>query len=138
MPVYIHTSSPTLLSGSSGVFDSKQHSPTQNPLSLGATPSPSPVSSLPASSIPDVIRWFLYLDEHEERNKDGITFAPFGPILEDNGFLRISQLTSPFFQASDLAKLLSVKLGTAILILQYVQTDLHAIRSGKLVFPKKP
>ena len=38
--------------------------------------------------IPDVIAWFSYLDQHEERNKDNIIFAPYGIALKSKGFLR--------------------------------------------------
>jgi uncharacterized membrane protein YfcA len=52
--------------------------------------------------IPDIIAWFAYLDQHEERNKDGIVFGPYGIILKAKGFLRISQLTLDFIQLKDL------------------------------------
>lgn len=59
------------------------------------TRSPFPFSSVHVSDIPDMIAWFKYLDRHEQRNKDGIVFAPFGEVLRAKGFVRLSQLMPP-------------------------------------------
>ncbi|KAI6033626.1 hypothetical protein PISMIDRAFT_113855, partial [Pisolithus microcarpus 441] len=76
------------------------------------------------------------LDHHEQHNQDGLTFAPYGPILRAKGFLCLSQLTLDFFGLSDLQTWLGIEVGTAVLIMQYAKEDLAAIRSGKWVFPK--
>ena len=85
--------------------------------------------------IPDVVAWFTYLDQHEERSKDGIAFAPYGIKLKAKGFLRISQLTLDFIQLKDLQDWLSIEVGTAILIMQYAKEDVEALKSRKWVFP---
>lgn len=85
--------------------------------------------------IPDVVAWFAYLDQHEERNKDGIVFAPYGVRLKAKGFLRISQLTLEFIQLKDLQDWLGIEVGTAILIMQYAKEDIEALKSRKWVFP---
>ncbi len=85
--------------------------------------------------IPDIVAWFSYLDQHEERNKDGIIFAPYGVTLKSKGFLRISQLTSEYIQLKDLQEWLGIEIGTAILIMQYAKEDLEALKSRKWAFP---
>jgi hypothetical protein len=40
-------------------------------------------------TIPDVVAWFRYLNQHEERNKDGIVFAPYGVALKAFVFLNL-------------------------------------------------
>ena len=117
-----------------GTIDLRQRSPLP---SAAPSPQAGPVPSLPAAGdIPDVIDWFAYLDKHEQWNCDGVTYEQFGPILKSHGFVRISQLISEFLPVPELQKLLNVKLGTVVQILDYIREDLHAIRSGKLVFPK--
>ena len=88
-----------------------------------------------AIKIPDVASWFSYLDRHEQRNKDEITFAPYGVMLKAKGFLRLSQLTLEYVQLRDLQEWLGIEVGTAILIMQYAKEDLEALKSGKWVFP---
>jgi hypothetical protein len=85
--------------------------------------------------IPDVVAWFAYLDQHEERSKDGIVFAPYGVRLKAKGFLRISQLTLDFIQLKDLQDWLGIEVGTAILIMQYAKEDVEALNLRKWVFP---
>lgn len=110
---------------------------TRNPTpSSSNTPSLSPHPTIPITDIPDIVSWFAFLDRHEQRNQDGLTFTPYGPILKAKGFLRLSQLTLDFFRLSDLQTWLGIEVGTAILIMQYAEEDLAAIRSGKWVFPK--
>jgi hypothetical protein len=85
--------------------------------------------------IPDVVAWFSYLDQHEERNKDDIIFAPYGVTLKSKGPLRISQLTSEYIQLKDFQEWLGIEIGTAILIMQYAKEDLEALKSRKWAFP---
>ena len=94
-----------------------------------------PESNTTPVIIPDVIDWFAYLDQHEERSKDGIVFAPYGVRLKAKGFLRISQLTLDFIQLKDLQDWLGIEVCTAILIMQYAKEDVEALRSRKWVFP---
>ena len=125
---------PTLLS--SNLVDLRQPAPSPVTLVPSAGPSSSSVSSLKPSEIPEVIAWFEYLDKHEDRNGDDVRFAPFGPILHELGFRRISQLTDrDFLDRSDLEHFLNIKTGTAVSILQYAKQDLEGIRSGKLKWP---
>jgi hypothetical protein len=85
--------------------------------------------------IPDIVAWFSFLDQHEQRNKDGITFAPYGLVLKAKGFLRLSQLTLDFIQLKDLQEWLSIEVGTAVLIMQYAKEDMEALKSWQWVFP---
>lgn len=84
---------------------------------------------------PDIVAWFAFLDQHERRNKDPITFAPYGVMLKAKGFLRLSQLTLEYIQLRDLQEWLGIEVGTAILIMQYAKEDMQALQSGKWVFP---
>jgi len=81
---------------------------------------------------PDIVKWFSYLDRHEDRNKDGITFAPFGPILKQKQFFRLSQLMSSHIKLEALESWLGIEVGAAILILEYAKEDLEAVRAGQL------
>ncbi|KAL4071931.1 hypothetical protein J3A83DRAFT_4412025 [Scleroderma citrinum] len=92
---------------------------------------PSPY--LRVSDTTDIVSWFSALDHHEQRNKDGIIFTPFGAILKAKGFLRLSQLTSKFIQISDLQAWLNIEAGVAILIVKYAKEDLDALRWGQVV-----
>jgi hypothetical protein len=84
---------------------------------------------------PDLVYWFTSLDTNEERNKDGIVFKPYGPILKDKGFLRLSQLTLDFFTLRDLQGWLGISAGSAVLIMQYAKQDIDDIKAGRLAFP---
>ena len=79
----------------------------------------------------EIESWFSYLDRHEQRNKDGIVYSPFGPILKAEGFHCMSQLTRKNVQFPDLETWLGIKPGTAVSILQYAAQDLNAVMSGK-------
>lgn len=97
-----------------------------------------PITQAPAPprmpvEYPDVTRWFRFLDEHEERNKDGILFAPYGPVLKEKGFRRITQLTGDFIRLENLQEWLGVNVGTAILIMQYAKHDVDEIKAGRLI-----
>ena len=85
--------------------------------------------------MPDIIAWFTYLDQHEQCNKDGIMFAPYGVTLKEKGFLHLSQLIMDFIQLKDLQVWLGIDVGTAILIMQYAKEDLEGLRSRTWVFP---
>ena len=61
---------------------------------------------------------------------------PFGTILKDRGFTRLSQLIPPVVQPSHLEKWLGVKTGITFTIMQYILADSNAINSGKWVFPR--
>lgn len=98
-------------------------------------PAPVPNSMATAVIIPDIVAWFAYLDRHEQRNKDGIVFAPYGVTLKEKGFLRLSQLTLDFIQLKDLQEWLGIEVGIAILIMQYAKEDLEGLRSRTWVFP---
>lgn len=80
---------------------------------------------------PEITHWFRLLDEHKERNKDGIKFEPLGAVLKAKGFLRITQLTLDFVSLKDLQDWLRIEVGTAILIMQYAREDVDDIKSGK-------
>jgi len=106
---------------------------------MATTPAEPQYQTLPSSAgvdIPTVEKWFCYLDQHEARSRDGITFVPYGAILKEMGFNHLSHLTPEFFRLADLQQWLRVAPGTANAILHYAKEDLDALRSGKWVFPK--
>ena len=86
--------------------------------------------------IPKMHDWLAYLDHHEMRNKDGITFSSFGPAFKEEGVISISQLPFGSFNLTDRARRWNMKPGTAVLIMQYAERDLAAVKSGRLVIPK--
>jgi len=99
--------------------------------------SSSSTSSLaPTIEFPSVDEWFSYLDQHGERNQDGISFSLYGAVLKTKGFLRLSHLTTDFFTIADLQQWLGIEPGTAVAIMHYAKEDLDALRSGRWVFPK--
>lgn len=99
-------------------------------------PTPAANPTYATAEFPDVIAWFQFLDTHPSRNQDDIHFSPYGEILRNKGFRRITQLTSDFISLGDLQEWLEINVGTAILIMQYAKEDLDAIKSGKWAFPK--
>ena len=98
-----------------------------------AESSSSASANIPIQNIPKVVDWFPYLDQHPQQNQDEITYAPFGPILKKQGFFRISQLTGDRVGPDHLMRWLGIEFGVAVLIFQYVEQDLAAIRSGKQI-----
>ena len=124
---------------SNGVIAPQASNPTAQSHMFPQQPS-SPDDSLQSFTsnieVPDIVQWFQYLDWDERRNKDGITFVPYGITLKAKGFIRISQLTSEFVKLSDLQGWLGIEVGTTILILEYAKEDLATIKSGRWVFPK--
>ncbi|KAI6024530.1 hypothetical protein EDC04DRAFT_2900039 [Pisolithus marmoratus] len=100
-----------------------------------AMPLPLPSQHLPTAEIPDIISWFSSLDQDEQHSKDGILFQPFGDVLQEKGFLRISQLSPDFVKIPALQDWLGIEVGTTILIMQYVQEDLEMLRAGQCIFP---
>lgn len=102
----------------------------------GLVPSTQPINFRSTSiEYPEVTRWFRFLDAHEERNKDGIHFAPYGEVLKHKGFLRITQLTLDFIKLQDLQAWLDIEVGIAILIMQYAKEDVEGIKASTLVIP---
>ena len=89
---------------------------------------------------PNITSWCQYLDAHDGRNRDGVRFAPYGEILKNKGFFRLSQLNKDYFSVQDLAGWLGVgdRIGIALLIMQHAETDIRAIRAGKLFIPSIP
>ncbi|KAF8548146.1 hypothetical protein OG21DRAFT_1526691 [Imleria badia] len=85
---------------------------------------------------PGTFRRWTIGDRHEARNKDGITFSLYGPVLMANGFPRMSQLPFDSFKLTDCARQWNMKERTAVFIIQYAKADLAAVRSGQLVIPK--
>ena len=83
----------------------------------------------------DLVSWFMYLDQHEQQNKDGLIFLPYGPIMKANGFIRLSQLTLNYLKLSNLQDILNIDLGTAILIMQYADEDMEAVKLGRFILP---
>jgi hypothetical protein len=132
-----HGSSGMPLPGGPGQYFGPQLPTTNSTVSTSSMPTSGSVTASDATpiTIPDVVAWFRYLDQHEERNKDGIVFAPYRVALKAKGFLHISQLTLEFIQLKDLQEWLGIEVGIAILIMQYAKEDLEALKSRKWVFP---
>jgi hypothetical protein len=84
---------------------------------------------------PNIEEWFQSLDEHNIRGQDGIRFSQYGAVLKAEGFIRLSQLTLEFLSLKDLQELLGIGKGTAVLLMQYAQEDINAIKAGSLTFP---
>lgn len=119
-----------------GTFPNTQHmpptDPTQAPTPNHATPTGSSVS---ADTV-DITSWLCYLDNHEKRGRDhGICFSAYAPTFVNNGFYRISQLTSRYVTPEKLVEWLGIDIGRAILILQYLEYDIEAIKAGTLIIP---
>jgi hypothetical protein len=113
------------------------------PLPIQATGTPnhttpsSSESCTPTASIDsvEIVSWLLYLDGHKIRSKDEICFSAYGQGFTRNGFIWISQLTSRFVTPEKLVEWLGIEIGHAILILQYLEQDIDAIKAGTLVIP---
>lgn len=107
----------------------------------GAPPShpssTSPVANKSPQDYPDIVTWCQYLDSHKDRNQDGVVFEPFGTILKQKGFIRITQLISSFINLADLQNWLGIEIGTVILLMDYAKADVNAINTGKLFFPRR-
>ena len=103
---------------------------------MRSEPSPSPAASgTPDVLAPVLVGWFMYLDQHKQQNKDGLIFLPYGPIMKANGFIHLSQLTLNYLKLSNLQDILNIDLGTAILIMQYADEDMEAVKSGRFILP---
>ncbi|KAL4075231.1 hypothetical protein V8B97DRAFT_2022240 [Scleroderma yunnanense] len=101
-------------------------------------PSQNPTASHDSDVLtPDIVSWFLFLDQHEWQNKNGICFALYGPIVREKGFIYLSQLTQEWVNLTELQDLLSINFGTAILIMQYAAQDLEAAKLGQLILPSQ-
>ncbi|KAI5985006.1 hypothetical protein EDC04DRAFT_2615511 [Pisolithus marmoratus] len=81
--------------------------------------------------IPKIVPWFNYLEQREKDPPCSVKFGDFGPMLDAKGFVRISQLSCDYISVGVLQGLLGIEMGTAILILQYVEADLQAIYHWK-------
>lgn len=107
------------------------------PFHAPPTPHMMPSNEKDPHDYPDIVTWCQYLDSHKGRNQDGVVFAPFGALLKNKGFVRLTQLTSDFVGLKDLQGWLGIEVGTAILIMQYAKTDVRAIDEGRLFFPRR-
>ncbi|KAI9567638.1 hypothetical protein HD554DRAFT_2039368 [Boletus coccyginus] len=96
-----------------------------------------PTESTPTVPVPDIIPWFNFLEQHEKKPLHGVSakFGDFGPILERKGFVRISQLSRDYVPVEKLQEWLGIEYGMAVLIFQYVDSDMQAISSGQPVLP---
>jgi hypothetical protein len=126
-----------------GPYYPQYSQPTTNPMPFHApaapaaplTPQMMPSNEKSPHNYPDITTWCQYLDSNDKRNQDGIVFAPFGALLKDQGFFRITQLTSEYVTVSNLEGWLGIKAGYAVLIKEYAKTDVQAINEGRLFFP---
>ncbi|KIK85512.1 hypothetical protein PAXRUDRAFT_152707, partial [Paxillus rubicundulus Ve08.2h10] len=82
------------------------------------------IDDIPLAKIPSMSTWLKSLDDHKERGKDGIGFVQFSNIFEQEGFLRLSQLSGEFISWNELQEMLKVPRGTALLIMQHAKQDL--------------
>jgi len=72
---------------------------------------------------------FRFLDEHEERRKDGIGFAAFGDMLKNKGFLRITQLTLDFITLKDLQDWLGIEVERPYSLCNMPKDDIESIKA---------
>jgi hypothetical protein len=110
----------------------------------GPTPAVTP-ATIPSTAEPnkaayidvmvDITSWLRYLDDSETRSRDDLCFSAYGQVFVRNGFHRISQLTSHYVTPEKLVEWLDIDIGHAILILQYLEHDIDAIKRGTLVIP---
>ncbi|KAI6123668.1 hypothetical protein EDD16DRAFT_1704282 [Pisolithus croceorrhizus] len=94
-------------------------------------------SSETTRQAPKVVPWFNYLEQHKKDPPCGVKFGVFGPMLEVKGFVHILQLSHDYISVEVLQRLLGIEMGTAVLILQYVEADMRAISSGRSVLPEE-
>jgi hypothetical protein len=90
----------------------------------GQQPPPGPeIDATRNVEYPDIISWCHYLDAHNGRNRDGVQFVPYGEILKDKGFFRLSLLNEDYFSVQDLAGWLGLgdRIGIALLIMQHAK-----------------
>ena len=99
------------------------------------TGQPTSTSASPDATSIEIITWFKMLDRHPLRNKDGILYSKYGPLLKEMDFYRISQLTTGDVTKNDLQEWLGVKVGTAVAILSYAKEDMAKFNSGQPLLP---
>lgn len=93
------------------------------------------LAEIPVQNIPNILDWFSYLEQHEQRNStDKIPYASFGPILKARGFYHISQLSKDLVTPDHLANWLGIEHGVVVMIFQYAEQDLVVVMSGKQIF----
>ena len=92
-------------------------------------------SASPDAASIDIITWFEMLDHHPQRNKDGIVYSKYGPLLKEMDFYCISQLTTGDVTKIDLQEWLGVKVGMAVSILSYAKEDMVKFNSGQALLP---
>ncbi|KAI9571120.1 hypothetical protein HD554DRAFT_2239249 [Boletus coccyginus] len=124
IPATVHSSS-----GDHGPDSSCSTSPTfsNTTTHTSATSLQFSIDDIPFTRIPSMSAWLKSLDDHEEQGKDKIGFARFAPIFEQEGFVRLSQLSGDFISQNELQEMLSVPHGTALSIMQYAKQDLQKL-----------
>ena len=81
---------------------------------------------------PDIVYLLHYLDEHPDRN-DGIQFSQYAEMLNEHGFIRVSQLSVDLVTPRDLADWLGIAVWTAVSLMECAKEDFIAIQPGNLV-----
>ncbi|KAI9572026.1 hypothetical protein HD554DRAFT_2168276 [Boletus coccyginus] len=109
--------------------------PGQSGLSAPTPQNMHSVSPTLLKPVPGLIKWFSYLDTHGGRNKNGVIYSQFGPVLRAKGFSHLNHLSHKYIQLSDLEDWVGIEVGTAIDIFEYAEEDLEAARAGTLVLP---
>ncbi|KAI9570930.1 hypothetical protein HD554DRAFT_2169711 [Boletus coccyginus] len=113
--------------------DTSHPGPQHMGISSGSNSQSCSTSPVSMALIPLIPNWLIHLDQHPERNQDGVVFAPFRSTFKEKGFVRLSQLASKHVSVSDLQSWLGVTTGTAVSIKDYADEDLKVVRAGKLV-----
>lgn len=113
----------------------------QYPQTIGSASNPTTSShSALHSSCPDpeslqIERWFDALESDVMRNQRGVEFGKFGRVLAQNGFTRITQLSSNIISTKDLQDWLEIDSGTAAIIIEYAQEDVCRFKeAGGLLY----
>lgn len=95
-----------------------------------------PITNMPPhSSLPDVRQleiepWFRALEANPTRNRKGLEFTKFGWMLVQEGFDRITQLSSNIICIKDLQDWLGIDAGTAAFIMDYAQEDVRQFKNA--------
>ncbi|KAK2463342.1 hypothetical protein APHAL10511_004653 [Amanita phalloides] len=82
--------------------------------------------------MPDILEWFKSLDNNEDCQVDSIEYAKFSPMLWEQGFRRIIQISPSYITLEHLQQWLGVNPGTATFIFHYAKEDVATFRAWGL------
>ena len=80
--------------------------------------------------------WFEYCDNLSARR--GFYFSMYTDAFEDEGLLRIDQLTGENITVEQLANWLNIKRGVAEAVVRYAKQDVALVEAGRFEMPNEP